>query len=112
MLGFLRRPQVSIIHNIAVSNFFGGTEEVEDSSADKDTIDDQRRRLRNQASTIEQLQKEKLALGGLVRELARISNEQENILIEKSEHTGFCGCDLEKRASIAVAKARELVGGV
>jgi len=119
MFNFLRRPQVSIVHQVNMCNFFGAAEEAEDSPADKDTIialqreiADLERRNRNQAGSAARLQKELVESRCLLRELARISNEQDTLLIEKSEHTGYCGCDLEKRASIAVGKARELVGGV
>lgn len=42
----------------------------------------------------------------LIKELAHCAIENHNLLIDHSEHTGYCGCELEKRTVVAVLKAR------
>lgn len=42
----------------------------------------------------------------LIKELAHCAIENHNLLIDHSKHTGYCGCELEKRTVVAVLKAR------
>ena len=76
----------------------------------KAEIAELKRRNDNQGHTINSNREYLQQTRDVLREFVKIANEQEEILIEKSEHTGYCGCDLEKRKFLAAEKAREMLG--
>ena len=110
---FKRPPEIHLTINNVVQN----NVKSEQTVADKEEIirlqsevAELSRRNHNQAQSIARQQDEIKEARTVLRELVRVADEQETILVEAAEHTGYCGCDLEKRHSVVAEKARVVMG--